>query len=133
MTNPERRRRRLNLGVARLARWAGTASQVEKNAVYEALFAVSDGSVFRTHTVLDDVQRTGEFFVLVRESLVLKVSMHPFNTFGILYIGPQDVVQDEPTPPAETPPPTMPDKTLPRDEGSRDAPAETPDHRRAPK
>jgi hypothetical protein len=67
-----------------------TANQIDKNAVYEALFAVADGTVFRSHTVLDDVQRAGEFFVLARQDLVVKVSIHPFNTFGVLYIGPYD-------------------------------------------
>ena len=86
----ERRRRRLNIGVKRLEQWAADANQIDKNAVYEVLFAVSDGSVFRSHTVLDDVQRAGEFFVLAREDLVVKVSIHPFNTFGVLYIGPYD-------------------------------------------
>ncbi len=88
----ERRRRRLNLGVRRLEQWATTANQIDKNAVYEVLFAVSDGSVFRSHTVLDDVQRAGEFFVLARDGLVVKVSMQPFDTFGVLYIGPDGSV-----------------------------------------
>lgn len=88
----ERRRRRLNLGVRRLERWAATASQIDKNAVYDVLFAVSDGSVFRSHTVLDDVQRAGEFFVLARENVVVKVSIQPFDTFGVLYIGPNESI-----------------------------------------
>ena len=82
-----RRRRRLNIGVACLEKWTETASQAEKNAIYEVLFAVSDGSVFRTYKVLDDVQRPGEFFVLVRDNLVIKIGMYPFNNFGITYIG----------------------------------------------
>ena len=81
------RRRRLNVGVACLEKWTETAGQAEKNAVYEALFAVSDGSVFRTYKVLDDVQRPGEFFVLVREDLVVKVNFPRPGTFGVLYIG----------------------------------------------
>lgn len=88
------RRRRLNVGVACLEKWTETAGQAEKNAVYEALFAVSDGSVFRTHKVLDDVQRPGEFFVLVREDLVLKIGMYPFSNFGIIYIGTLDEAPD---------------------------------------
>ena len=89
-----RRRRRLNMGVAALEKWTETASQAEKNAIYEVLFAVSDGSVFRTHKVLDDVQRPGEFFVLVRDNLVIKIGMFPFNNFGIMYIGPLDDAPD---------------------------------------
>jgi hypothetical protein len=78
--------------VRRLERWAATASQIDKNAVYDVLFAVSDGSVFRSHTVLDDVQRAGEFFVLARENVVVKVSIQPFDTFGVLYIGPNESI-----------------------------------------
>ena len=91
----ERKRRKLNVGVKRLEKWAASAGQIEKNSVYEVLFAVSDGSVFRSHTVLDDVQRAGEFFVLAREDLVVKVSIQPFNTFGVLYIGPYDPAETE--------------------------------------
>ncbi|HEX4705757.1 MAG TPA: DUF6235 family protein [Pseudonocardiaceae bacterium] len=80
--------------MAFLENWTQTASQAEKNAVYEVLFAVSDGSVFRTHKVLDDVQRPGEFFVLVRENLVIKIGMYPFNNFGIAYIGSLDDAPD---------------------------------------
>ncbi len=82
------------MGVARLEKWAETAAQAEKNAVYEVLFAVSDGSVFRGHKVLEDVQRPGEFFVLVRENLVLKIGMYPHDNFGIVYIGTLDDAPD---------------------------------------
>jgi hypothetical protein len=90
----ERRRRRLNMGLLCLEEWAATASQVEKNAVYEALFAVSDGSVRDNHKVLDDVQRASEFFVVVRDNLVVKIGMNPFNTFSIVYIGSLDNAPD---------------------------------------
>ncbi|HJP77505.1 MAG TPA: DUF6235 family protein [Pseudonocardiaceae bacterium] len=92
----ERKKRRLNLGVGRLEDWAATASQIDKNAVYDVLFAVSDGTVFRSHVVLDDVQRAGEFFVLARENLVVKVSIQPFDTFGVLYIGPNESIDVRP-------------------------------------
>ena len=88
------RRRRLNVGVAALEKWTETASQAERNAIYETLFAVSDGSVFQTHKVLDDVQRPDEFFVVVRENLVLKIGMYPFSNFGIIYIGTLDEAPD---------------------------------------
>lgn len=90
----ESRRRRLSKGMACLEEWAVAASQAEKNAVYEALFAVADGSVRRTHKVLDDVQRNGEYFVVVRDNLVVKVGIHPFNTFSIVYIGSLDESPD---------------------------------------
>jgi uncharacterized protein DUF6235 len=90
----ERRRRRLSMGMACLEQWAVSASQAQKNSVYEALFAVSDGSVRQSHKVLDDVQRNGEYFVLVRDNLVVKVGIHPFNTFSIVYIGSLDEAPD---------------------------------------
>lgn len=83
-------RRRLSVGVACLETWTENASQADKNAVYGALFAVSDGSVFHSHKVFDDVNRPGEFFVMARENLVVKIGMFPFNNFGISYIGPVD-------------------------------------------
>ncbi|HEX4721468.1 MAG TPA: DUF6235 family protein [Pseudonocardiaceae bacterium] len=88
------RRRRLNVGVAFLEKWTEDASQAEKNAIYEALFAVSDGSFFQAYKVLDDVQRPDEFFVMVRENLVLKIGMYPFSNFGIIYIGSLDDAPD---------------------------------------
>lgn len=83
----ERSRLRLSLGMAQLEEWAATAGQAEKNALYKMLFAVADGSVFRTYKVLDDVQEVGEFFVLVREDLVVKVNFPRPGTFGVLFIG----------------------------------------------
>jgi hypothetical protein len=83
----ERNRLRLSLGMARLEQWAAAANQTEKNSLYKMLFAVADGSVFRTYKVLDDVQEVGEFFVLVREDLVVKVNFPRPGTFGVLYIG----------------------------------------------
>lgn len=90
----QERRRRLNMGMMCLEEWAADASQIEKNAVYEALFAVADGSVRQQHKVLDDVQRNGEFFVVVRDNLVVKIGLHPFNTFSIIYIGSLDDAPD---------------------------------------
>ena len=78
---------RLHSGLDRLERWSRTAGQTEKNAVYKALFAVADGSVFWAYEVLDDTSRGHEFFVLVRKNLVVKICLHDRDTFGIVYIG----------------------------------------------
>lgn len=83
----ERKRLRLCVGLARLEEWAATAGQADKNALYKMLFSVADGSVFRTYKVLDDVERVGEFFVMVRRNLVVKISFPQPGTFGVLYIG----------------------------------------------
>ena len=85
--NRVHRPRRLKTGIACLANWAGEASQAEKNLVYEALFAVADGTVRDLYKVLEDVRRNGEFFIMVRDDLVVKVGVHPFNTFSVIYIG----------------------------------------------
>lgn len=85
-----RRRFRLDMGMARLETWAATAGQIDKNAVYKALFAVSDGTVFQNYKVLDDVHQAREFFIMVRRDLVVKISYHEADAFGILYIGPID-------------------------------------------
>jgi hypothetical protein len=89
-----RRRFRLNMGMARLESWAATAGQIDKNAVYKALFAVSDGTVFQTYKVLDDVHQAREFFILVRQELVVKICFHETDAFGILYIGPINEAPD---------------------------------------
>ena len=89
-----RRRFRLNMGMARLESWAATAGQIDKNAVYKALFAVSDGTVFQNYKVLDDVHQPREFFIMVRPDLVVKICFHETDSFGILYIGPIDDAPD---------------------------------------
>ncbi len=85
--NRQHKPRRLKTGIGCLANWAADASQAEKNLVYEALFAVADGTVRDLYKVLDDVRRNGECFVLVRNDLVVKIGIHPFNTFSVIYIG----------------------------------------------
>ena len=89
-------RLKLNLGLARLEKWAATAGQAEKNALYRALFAVADGTVFRNYKVLDDVTRSGEFFVVVRENLIVKICFREPDVFGVLYIGgPEEPAEQE--------------------------------------
>lgn len=82
------------MGMARLETWAATAGQIDKNAVYKALFAVSDGTVFQHYKVLDDVHQAREFFIMVRQDLVVKICFHETDAFGILYIGPIDEAPD---------------------------------------
>ncbi|WP_436497736.1 DUF6235 family protein [Actinokineospora sp. HUAS TT18] len=92
----ERMRLKLNLGLSRLEKWAANAGQAEKNALYRALFAVADGTVFRSYKVLDDVSRSGEFFVVVRENLIVKICFREPDVFGVLYIGaPEEPAEQE--------------------------------------
>lgn len=83
----ESRGRRLDTGLQQLDEWTESANQVEKNALYESLFAVLNGTVFRRYRILNDLERPHEFFVVVRENLVVKIHFDHADTFGILYIG----------------------------------------------
>ena len=83
-----RARFRMDTGFEVLEAWAETARQSRKNAVYRALFAVADGTVFRNYRIIDDFQQANEFFVVIRHDLVLKVCVHDFDSFGVVYVGP---------------------------------------------
>jgi hypothetical protein len=85
-----RSRIRLETGLDVLERWNESATQTEKNAVYKALFAIADGSVFKAYRVVDDWQRLNEFFVLVKDNLVVKVRVHSFESYGVVFVGPAD-------------------------------------------
>ncbi|MFL6142299.1 MAG: DUF6235 family protein [Labedaea sp.] len=78
---------RLEAGVDVLEQWAATAHQAHKNVVYKALFAISDGSVFRDYIVFDDANHAGEYSVLVRDDLIIRVAVHGLDAFAIRYIG----------------------------------------------
>ena len=82
-----RERLKLVAGVAHLEQWAETAGQAAKNALYRMLFAVADGSVFDAYDVLDDVTVLGEYFVLVRPDLVVKIAFPRPGVFAVLFIG----------------------------------------------
>jgi Family of unknown function (DUF6235) len=88
--NVHRPRFRMDTGLEVLEDWAATATQSEKNAVYKALFAVADGSVFKAYRIVDDWQQLSEFFVVIRDDLLLKICVHSFDSYGIVYIGAQE-------------------------------------------
>jgi hypothetical protein len=81
---------RLESGLEWLDEWSANACQAARNAVYTALFAISEGSVFWTHLTLGDARGAEAFFVLVRPDLVLKIQFHDPDAFGILYVGRPD-------------------------------------------
>jgi Family of unknown function (DUF6235) len=83
-------RLRMSSGSGWLEQWEASAGQVEKNAVHQAMFAILDGSVFTRYEVLDDANRGREFFVVVREDLVVKAALTWHDAFGLLYIGPPE-------------------------------------------
>jgi alkyl hydroperoxide reductase subunit AhpC len=79
---------KLDSGLQQLEEWAEDARQTQKNQVYKALFAITDGSVASSYGVLADKEDPNAHFVLVREDLVIKVNYPDRDTFGISYIGP---------------------------------------------
>lgn len=81
---------RMDTGIAVLEQWADGATQRDKNVVYAALFAMADRSLFRSYRVVDDHVQLNEFFVLLRDELVLKMRVHCYDSFGIVYIGPAE-------------------------------------------
>jgi hypothetical protein len=78
----------MDTGLDVLETWAETAREQEKDAVYAALFAMADRSLLRTYRVVDDGLELSEFFVLLMDGLVLKLRVHCFDSFGLVYIGP---------------------------------------------
>lgn len=79
---------RMETGLDVLEDWAEDASPRAKNAVYKALFALQDGSLFRTYRVIDDFQHPNELFVIVRDDLVMKIRVNCVDSFSVVAIGP---------------------------------------------
>lgn len=82
-----RPRLRLGTGMELLEQWADGAGQAAKNVMYKALFAISDGSVFHSYRIVAHRSPPGEFTVLVKDDLVVRVCLHDPCTFGISFIG----------------------------------------------
>ena len=78
---------RLDQGLDILESWSLTASQATRNAVYRALFAVQDGSVFQRYRTIDSYAVPQEFFVYLHEELVIRIRLDD-GVFAIGYIGP---------------------------------------------
>lgn len=79
--------RRLDSGLDLLEEWSLTAGQIEQNALYDALFAVLNGTVFRRYRIVSDLERPNNFFVVVRDKLVVKIRFTSADTFAIMYVG----------------------------------------------
>ncbi|SFW72399.1 hypothetical protein SAMN04489730_3435 [Amycolatopsis australiensis] len=81
-------RLQLVAGLEVLESWAETASQAERNLVYEALFAVGDGSAFLVYDIFGDPRDPGNFLIMVKPGLVLKVMVQRADSaFEIRYVG----------------------------------------------
>ena len=81
-------RLQLTAGLDVLEDWAAGATQAERNVVYEALFAIGDGSAFVVYDVFGDAEDLNNFIVVVKSHLVLKIVVHRASTsFEIRYVG----------------------------------------------
>jgi hypothetical protein len=71
-----------------LDEWAATASQAARNALYEALFAIGDGSAFLIYDIFGDGGDPQTFIILVKPELVVKVRVNRAeSSFEIRYVG----------------------------------------------
>jgi hypothetical protein len=86
MTGVRYSSRRLRAGLGNLDRWSATSRQAVRNAVYRALFAIGDGSVFRAYRTLRRPS-SGEMQVQVRDDTVVSVRLTGGNAYDIEYIG----------------------------------------------
>ncbi|TDV41073.1 DUF6235 family protein [Actinophytocola oryzae] len=80
---------RLDTGHDVLASWSADASRREKDAVYAALFAMAERSLLHTHHVIEDEQELSEFLVVLENGMAIKMRVHSFDSYGIVYIGPR--------------------------------------------
>lgn len=84
-------RLQLTAGLEVLECWADTASQAQRNVVYEALFAVGDGSAFLVYDIFGDPSDPGNFLIMVKPGLVMKVMVQRADSaFEIRYVGAVD-------------------------------------------
>lgn len=80
-------RLQLTAGLEVLEEWSTTASQAERNIVYEALFAIGDGSAFLIYDVFGDPRQPHNFAILVKADLMIKVRIHRGESFEIRQVG----------------------------------------------
>jgi hypothetical protein len=84
---PKRSAFRLTSGFDVFEEWSRNATQAARNIVNQVLFAIVEKSVFADYDVIDDAEKTMEFFVLARGEITVKVRVHGLDSFGIIYIG----------------------------------------------
>lgn len=81
-------RLQLTSGLRVLEEWAIDAAQADRNVIYEALFAVADGSAFLIYDIFGDPHDPHQFIILVKHDLVMKITlMRSDSSFEIGYIG----------------------------------------------
>ncbi len=81
-------RLQLTSGMQVLEEWAATAPQADRNVIYEALFAVADGSAFLIYDIFGDGRDPHQFIILVKHDLVIKIGLkRTDSSFEIVYVG----------------------------------------------
>ncbi|MFE6617065.1 DUF6235 family protein [Amycolatopsis sp. NPDC057786] len=81
-------RLQLTSGLQVLEEWAINAPQADRNVVYEALFAVADGSAFLIYDIFGDSREPHQFLFLVKHDLVMRIGIdRADSSFEIVYIG----------------------------------------------
>jgi hypothetical protein len=84
-------RLQLVAGLEVLEEWADSATQAERNILYEALFAIGDGSVFLIYDVFGDPDDIFNFIIMVKADLMVKINVQRAESaFEILYVGTLD-------------------------------------------
>ncbi|MFC9254535.1 DUF6235 family protein [Amycolatopsis thailandensis] len=81
-------RLQLTSGLQVLEEWAINAPQADRNVIYEALFAVADGSAFLIYDIFGDGRDPHQFIILVKHDLVIRIGLkRADSSFEIVYIG----------------------------------------------
>lgn len=77
---------RLTQDVDAIEGWASTATQAERNAVYEMLFALADSALLRTYALVDG-EHAGAISMMVRPDLAVSLVFPEPGTFAVAAIG----------------------------------------------
>lgn len=76
-------------GAEILEEWSESALQADRNMVYEALFAIGDGSAFLIYDVFGDPRDPCNLIVVVKNDLAMKIRLYrPERSFEIVSVGP---------------------------------------------
>lgn len=69
--------------------WSEGVTQSDRNAVYEALFAIGDGSAFLIYDVFGDPRDPCNLIVVVKDDLALRIRLQRTDmAFRIVEVGP---------------------------------------------
>lgn len=81
------RRLRLGTGIEVLDAWTATASQIDVNAMTDALFAIVERTVYTRYPVVEDSALARELVVVVRDDLAMRIRLDDVETFSIVFVG----------------------------------------------